>query len=215
MSREHTAITPTPAQLRGISHPLRMRILGRLRADGPQTATELSLELAVNTGQTSYHLRQLAHYGFIEEAHDLGTGRERYWRALHQMTRTRSSELDPDTSAAWAQAAVTAQLRHVQAAVQEHAELPEPWRRAGTHSDWGLRLTAAQATELVQRVGALIDEVMDAEPSPGEEPEGCEDFMIQVHAFPRPGRLPHRDEGSDSRDEGSDGRGEGAETDAP
>ena len=61
--RDSTAITPTPAQLRGISHPLRMRILGRLRADGPQTATELSLELAVNTGQTSYHLRQLAHYG--------------------------------------------------------------------------------------------------------------------------------------------------------
>lgn len=192
MINEHpgTSITPSAEQLRGISHPLRMRILGRLRLDGPQTSTDLATALGVNTGQTSYHLRQLAHYGFIEEVGGMGTARERYWRALHQSTRLEPDEFDPDTSAAWQQAVVTNQVQWIQAAVQEHAELPEDWRAAGTHSDWHLRLTAGQARELVERVGALIDEVNAREPVIDE----AEDFMMQVHAFPRPGRLAHRAE---------------------
>lgn len=199
MPADDASITPSPEHLRGISHPLRMRILGRLRLDGPQTATDLATALGVNTGQTSYHLRQLAQYGFIAEAQGLGTGRERYWRALHRSTRSRSSELDPDTSAAFHQAAVVNQFQWVQAAVQEHAELPDAWRAAGTNSDWCLRLTAAQAHELVVRVCAVIDEVLAAEPdrgaqAPGAAAPGAEDFMIQVHAFPRPGGLAHRDE---------------------
>lgn len=200
MSDAHPAITPTPEQLRGISHPLRMRILGRLRLDGPQTATDLAAALGVNTGQTSYHLRQLAQYGFIAESTGMGTGRERYWHALHQSTRTRSSTLDPDTSAAFRQAAVVNQLQWVQAAVQEHAELPAPWREAGTNSDWWIRLTPEQAHELVARIGAVVDEALAAEPPAGQEPDGAELFMVQLHAFPRPGGLAHRDEPGDKSD---------------
>lgn len=194
MTNKGESISPSPEQLRGISHPLRMRMLGRLRLDGPQTATALADALGVNTGQTSYHLRQLAQYGFIAEAEGMGTGRERYWRALHQSTRTPSSEADPDTSAAFRQAAVVNQLQWVQAAVQEHAELPDEWRTAGTNSDWWMRLTAEQAHELVDRVSAILDEVQAAQPDPGEEPPGAEIFMVQVHAFPRPGRTAHRGE---------------------
>ena len=199
MSLDHSSITPTPAQLRGVSHPLRMRILGRLRLDGPQTATELASSLGVNTGQTSYHLRQLAQYGFIAEEPGMGTGRERYWRALHQFTRSRSSELDPDTSSAFAQAAVVAQLQNVQAAVQEHAELPEEWRTAGTHSDWVVRMSAARARELVERLGALVDEAMSAEAD--ADAPGTEQVMFQLHAFPRPGRLAHRDDAEEGAED--------------
>ncbi|MFT4284363.1 MAG: helix-turn-helix domain-containing protein, partial [Protaetiibacter sp.] len=49
--------------VRVLAHPLRSRILGRLRLHGPATATELATELQTNTGATSYHLRALESVG--------------------------------------------------------------------------------------------------------------------------------------------------------
>jgi len=69
-----------PAVLKAFSHPLRRRILTTLRR-GPASATTLAAELAVNTGATSYHLRELAKHGFVEEVPGVGHGRERWWRA--------------------------------------------------------------------------------------------------------------------------------------
>src|SRR5258705_2201542 len=75
--------------LRAMAHPLRMRILGSLRVDGPATSAMLARRLDTDSGQTSHHLRQLARYGFVVEAPDLGKGsrgRERWWRAGHGST---------------------------------------------------------------------------------------------------------------------------------
>ena len=68
-----------PAVLKALAHPLRQRILGILR-QGPASATTLAKELGENTGATSYHLRELAKHGFIEEEPGLGRGKERWWR---------------------------------------------------------------------------------------------------------------------------------------
>jgi DNA-binding transcriptional ArsR family regulator len=69
-----------PGRLKALSHPLRRRILQRLRAHGPATSTTIGEVLGANTGTTSYHLRQLEKYGFIEEIPERSTGRERWWR---------------------------------------------------------------------------------------------------------------------------------------
>ena len=73
---EHT-VTPDARTLRGLAHPVRVRIIGMLRQDGPSTATKLGERLGLSSAATSYHLRQLATYGFIAEADELGQGRER------------------------------------------------------------------------------------------------------------------------------------------
>ena len=65
-----TSITPTPAGLKALSHPVRLRMLGLLRTEGPATATTLAARLGLNTGATSYHLRQLAQHGFIVDDDD-------------------------------------------------------------------------------------------------------------------------------------------------
>ena len=70
--------------MRAMAHPLRMRILGSLRIDGPATSAMLARRLDTDSGQTSHHLRQLARFGFVVEAPELGKGshgRERWWRA--------------------------------------------------------------------------------------------------------------------------------------
>lgn len=87
-----------PAALRALAHPLRQRILRALAENGPATSTTLGELLGENTGATSYHLRQLAEHGFIEEAPELAKGKERWWRSppkdlRYRMDRERSPEV--------------------------------------------------------------------------------------------------------------------------
>src|SRR5262245_37189162 len=90
---------PSPTQLRVLAHPLRSRLLGSLRLDGPATATSLAARLGTNSGATSYHLRQLAAAGIVEDDPDRSTGRERVWRAAHDATSWRSPDYDADPDA--------------------------------------------------------------------------------------------------------------------
>jgi hypothetical protein len=68
--------------LRAIAHPLRNRILTELTATGPMRAADLARELHVPANQASFHLRQLAKYGLIEEAPEAARDqRDRVWKA--------------------------------------------------------------------------------------------------------------------------------------
>src|SRR4051794_16627993 len=88
--------------LRGLAHPLRMRMLELLKLDGPATSTRLAERLGENTGTVSWHLRQLAEHGFIEEVVGRGTRRERWWQAVTERRTLNSTEFrhDPDTRGA-------------------------------------------------------------------------------------------------------------------
>src|SRR4051794_32101928 len=68
-------------ELRVLAHPVRMRLRQALYARGSATATELAEMIGESPANCSWHLRQLAKYGFVEEAGG-GTGRNRPWRAV-------------------------------------------------------------------------------------------------------------------------------------
>ena len=59
-----------------------MQLCDQLSLHGPATATQLAARLEESSGATSYHLRQLEKYGFVEEDPTRGTGRERWWRRV-------------------------------------------------------------------------------------------------------------------------------------
>lgn len=70
-----------PRELRAVAHPVRNRILTELGATGPMRAADLARELGIPANQASFHLRQLAKYGLIEEDPDAGRDRrDRVWR---------------------------------------------------------------------------------------------------------------------------------------
>src|SRR6478609_4808175 len=68
-----------PPALKGLAHPLRLKLLAELNARGSATASQLGTALGESSGSTSYHLRQLHRHGFVEEDVEQGTGRERVW----------------------------------------------------------------------------------------------------------------------------------------
>ena len=70
-----------PAALKAMTHPLRLRLYYALVIARSTTATELAQSLDASVSLVSYHLRQLARYGYVEPDPDSGDdGRERWWR---------------------------------------------------------------------------------------------------------------------------------------
>ena len=65
--------------LRALSHPVRLALIEELTIGGALTATELGERIGESPTTCSFHLRQLAKYGFVEEAGG-GKGRARPWR---------------------------------------------------------------------------------------------------------------------------------------
>ncbi len=66
-------------ELRALTHPVRLALLEVLSLEGPLTATEAGERIGESPTTCSFHLRQLAKYGFVEEAGG-GGGRRRPWK---------------------------------------------------------------------------------------------------------------------------------------
>ncbi len=174
--------------LRGLAHPLRMRLLSALRRGGPATASQLAEKLGESSGATSYHLRQLAAHGFVEDAPERGKGRERWWKAAHEgvsFDETLLRDGDPEVRGAadlFLHEVANTHTREVATWLGTSAEWPEAWRRAADMSDLTLRLTPDQAAELVRRMHALVDSYRDRAPADGTP--DAEQVRVHTHLFP-------------------------------
>ena len=70
-----------PLALRALAHPLRLKLHALVGREGSITAAEAARQLGVSQALASHHLRQLAKYGYVEEAEG-GTGRRRPWKRV-------------------------------------------------------------------------------------------------------------------------------------
>jgi DNA-binding transcriptional ArsR family regulator len=78
-----------PRVLRALAHPVRTRILDEIEASGPVRAADVARELGIPANQASFHLRQLAKYGLVEEApEEARDRRDRVWRTTADASLT-------------------------------------------------------------------------------------------------------------------------------
>ncbi|AWS40276.1 helix-turn-helix domain-containing protein [Streptosporangium sp. 'caverna'] len=173
--------------LRGLAHPLRVRLLELLKLDGPATSTGLSERLGENTGTVSWHLRHLAEHGFIEEETGRGTKRERWWRVVKQQSVLNTVDFrdNPETRGAlsvYLHELVNQQFNRVIDYIGE--DWGDEWRNVGTLSAWSdLRMTPAQLKTLNEELTAVVERYL---PAPGAEPEpGALPIIVQFQSFPR------------------------------
>jgi hypothetical protein len=148
-------------QIRTLAHPLRIRLLGTLRADGPGTATALARRLDTNTGATSYHLRQLAEVGLVAEELDRATGRERWWRAAHDLSSWRATDFEDDLDASAASDWMRLQglrmlVEEAERWVSASRGYSRQWREAAGFSDQVLRLTPARLNALLDELSSVV-----------------------------------------------------------
>jgi len=178
--------------MKALAHPLRMRLLSLLRAHGPATATQLATRVGVNTGATSYHLRQLAQHGFVEqfEPDDLPAGKrsagrkQRWWRmAVDEIHMTGLEFLEnADTREAAGfllrefQSDRTRRLANWFATA---TQWPVQWQKASSDMDGHLELSATQARALADEMRALVDKYRALKPGRGARP-----VDVQYAVFP-------------------------------
>ncbi|MCI4065432.1 helix-turn-helix domain-containing protein [Micromonospora sp. R77] len=157
-------------QVRVLAHPLRLRLVGALRVHGPATATTLAQLLDTNTGATSYHLRQLADVGLVVEDPDRGTGRQRWWRAAHDVTNWEPTDFDddPDARAAieWIQGdQVRLLVEHAERWFAVQHEWSPAWRDALGMGDAFLTISPARLEALKAELWQVLERYR-AEPDP-------------------------------------------------
>jgi DNA-binding transcriptional ArsR family regulator len=145
--------------LRGLAHPLRLRLLGMLREAGPSTATLLAARVGESSAATSYHLRQLEAYGFVVEEAGRGTRRERWWRSAHRSTYF---DLGADESQEgqllgeeYLRGVARAYAARMEAWIDALPSVGRAWRDAANMSDYRMRLTPDQAVVLVAQLEAI------------------------------------------------------------
>lgn len=189
------------ALLQSLAHPLRMRMLGLLRLDGPSTATKLAERCGESSGLTSYHLRHLADAGLIAEAGaaDLTGvvrtgGRERWWKAAHRATYSPMPEPGDEAG----EAVLTDYLRTVLAALSRNANnwlsaahaWPREWQEASDIGDTALRLTPAEAERLGEELWEVLSRYRRHDSAATDVPDDAAVVSVQLQLFPHPDQDP-------------------------
>jgi predicted ArsR family transcriptional regulator len=148
-----------PQALRALTHPLRLDLLELLTSRGPATAAQCGRLLGVSQASCSFHLRQLAKYGFVDEAEPGPDRRERKWTVIEPRPTIRVTGQD----------AVQRQLERVVVERETRAVLDGLERG----ENWGMvsalaAVTRAEATELRKAWLALIQPYLNRATGPDQ-----------------------------------------------
>lgn len=163
-----------PRALRAVAHPTRLKLLGELRRIGPLTATQAGERIGASPAACSFHLRQLAKYGLVEEAGG-GRGRARPWQATsmgHEWSSRGPAGEPDDANDLLTRVVAERWFEQSLGWVERRAEEPEEWAEAAVFEDRLIYLTAAELEDLSLRIGELLApyarRVDDAESRPAE-----------------------------------------------
>jgi predicted ArsR family transcriptional regulator len=169
-----------PMAVRALAHPVRLDLIEVLGTLGPSTAARCGRQLGVSQASCSFHLRQLAKYGFVEETERGPDRRERVWRL---------SEFEQS----WQSGPVTDQLDRV--FVQREADRMLGWtgRRAGEPAEWQdaafvggatLPVTADELLEIRQRLRAVLEPYVPRMTEGAPHPEGARFVRLLMAGTP-------------------------------
>ena len=178
-------VRPDAGSLRGLAHPLRLKMLTMLREDGPATATLLAERLRQSTGVTSYHLRQLAQHGFVVEDPERGAGRERWWKAAHWGTLLAGEVVRqaPVEAEVYMRAVAALYADRMEHWLSEWPALGDEWEDGATLSDMRFRLTPAEAAALKRELSEVIERYRHDHPDEPGTP-GTQRVVLQWQLMP-------------------------------
>ena len=174
-----------PRVLRAIAHPFRLHLLDLIVRRGTLTSAEAAEATGESTAHCSFHLRQLAKYGFIEPA-EARDGRERPWKRVEGGERV-PDDLGPEAALAAAEATkliLDRALAELSEWLDHHHELPRRWQRGAVVDEELLYLTAAELHELSRTILGLLARHRSRTTNPAERPAGARPIRALAALFP-------------------------------
>ncbi|MFJ2773051.1 helix-turn-helix domain-containing protein [Streptomyces sp. NPDC087300] len=174
--------------LKALAQPRRQRMLQHLTVHGPATSATLARALGLNTGATSYHLRELARYGFVEETSGPGRGhRERWWRAVPGDRRfPPRSRQSPEVRLVMDELdhlSYTADLELFEQLKQQGAGELGEWADAFPYSRGSIRLTLPELRAFFEEYIALLNRYKRPD---ADTPADARTVLTRLLAFPAP-----------------------------
>jgi DNA-binding transcriptional ArsR family regulator len=173
--------------LRALSHPVRIAIIEILSLGGPLTATEVGEQIGESPTTCSFHLRQLAKYGFVEEAGG-GKGRARPWRmtSIGMSLGTTDGDVESEIAHnALSQLIRERTLGRYRTWLETKTSYPKAWQDSANESEYVFYLTAEELHQLNEDVSTMLlarfRERMD---DPSRRPAGSVPVEMLVIAYP-------------------------------
>jgi predicted ArsR family transcriptional regulator len=172
--------------MRAMAHPVRLALIEAVTLRGPLTATEAGEIIGETATTCSFHLRQLAKYGFVEEAGG-GVGRARPWRAVQIGFHI---DPDPDDAAGKVAASTLAEValarqiaRHREARQRESTA--DEWREVVSHNETVWWVTPDELAALYDEIRSLVSRYVTRLADPSTRPEGAVpvEFVSLIHPF--------------------------------
>jgi hypothetical protein len=170
-----------PRTLRALAHPFRLTLLDLVERRGTLTSAEASKATGESTGSCSFHLRQLAKYGFLEPA-DGRDGRERRWRRAGPGERV--PELDDRAATQLSRVFVERFAAEAAGAVERWPALPPEWRRGSMLDHELLYVTPAELRSLSRAVTDLFAAYHERTRDLGARPRGARAVRGFAMLFP-------------------------------
>ena len=191
------------AALKALAHPLRVQILRFLELRGQESVTGLAQELGETTGAVSYHLRQLARHGLVEEGDadesddgaavdDAGESggrravgrRRRLWRmAVDEIHMTGMAFMENEDTREAAgfllREFLSSRTRRLAHWFATATSWPEEWQKASSDMDGTLTLDPAQTRALADELKAVLDRYRELPPG-----EGARHVDVQYAVYP-------------------------------
>lgn len=186
MAEEARVRIDDPKALAALTHPMRTKLLNRLMAEGPATASQAARAVGDTPSNSSYHLRVLAKFGWVAPG-DSADGRERPWRALVtgfevDLGADRKSPAGRNAAALTALTVQQAQ-QEVREALTRLPSLDRAWQDASSFNTYTLRVTPQELVELTRRLDAIVRPYISA--TRDESPAGSGLATVAFQAFPR------------------------------
>jgi predicted ArsR family transcriptional regulator len=174
------------ASIRALAHPVRLGLIEALAAAGPLTATAAGAMIGESPTTCSFHLRQLARYGYVEEAGG-GKGRQRPWRLTQVETRIKPADEDEDAGLAAAALRDVARQRafdRLAAWDQDKNRWPARWRELAEESYSVLHVSADELEVLMDDLHEVLERYNSRSSDPASRPADA--VAVQALTFIHP-----------------------------
>jgi hypothetical protein len=173
--------------LRALTHPVRIALIEALSLGGAMTATQVGEQIGESATTCSFHLRQLAKYGFVEEAGG-GRGRARPWRMTSIGMQLVGTQGDPESEVAAStllRLVRERQLHRYQTWLETRSTYPARWRAASSESQFVFYLTANELEQLNDELVALLQPRMGERlTDPSKRPPGAAPVELLMFSYP-------------------------------
>ncbi|MET9342982.1 ArsR/SmtB family transcription factor [Nonomuraea sp. NPDC003804] len=172
-----------PRAMRALAHPLRLELIDLLGRIGPATAATCAKHLETSQASCSFHLRQLAKYGYVTEADPSTDKRERLWRLADHEQAWSAAEGGP-AALELERVFIEREAGRMAAWAQARSSAPPAWQEAAFASGVSVPVTPEELDAIGKDFMRLLQPYIARLSDPSLIPEGAESARVFLHGAP-------------------------------